>query len=140
MPSRNKKSDEVDDCKDFKYESDDDDAAVDMGGWSQRQSMCNDGDNANEDSGGSDDEEDHYDAEGNDDDDDDDDEEFLLSTSKEMLDNGDEEKGRSKKGMDARRHHPLGWLRETMAVIMKMMTGVVMKFRRKLTQRQRQRA
>ena len=102
VPSRNKKRDEVDGCEDFEYESDDDDAAVDMGGWSQRQSMCNDGDDADGgDGGGGDDEEDHYDAGGNDDDDDDD--EFLSSTSKEMFDNGDEEEGRSKKGMDARK-------------------------------------
>ena len=103
VPSSKKKSDEVDNSEDFEYESDDDHAAVDMGGWSQRQLMCNDGDDANEDGGGGDDEEDHYDAGGNDDDDDDDDDEFLSSTSKEMLDDGDEENGRSKKGMDARK-------------------------------------
>jgi hypothetical protein len=100
-PSRNKKRDEVDGCEDFEYESEDDDAAVDMGGWSQRQSMCNDGDDADggDGGGGRDDDEDHYDAGGNDDDDD----EFLSSTSKEMFDDGDEEEGRSKKGMDARK-------------------------------------
>ena len=96
VPSRKKKrSAEVDDSEEFEYESDPDDEAVDIGGWSNRRTLINEcGDDADEDGG----DDEHTNNGGNEDDDDDDDDEFLSSTSKELLDDEDrvQEKSRSR--------------------------------------------
>ena len=94
VPTRKKKSAEVDDSEDCEYESDPDDEAVDIGGWSKRRTMFDEcSSDADEDGGSGDDE--HKNNRGNDDDNDDDDDEFLSSTSKEILDDDDNVKEKS---------------------------------------------
>ena len=89
--ARKKKRSELDDAEDYEYTSDAKDNAVDIGGWSQKRSMCDDG--ADDDNGG----------DGANGDDDDNDDEFLSSTSKEQ-DNDDFEEMGKKMGGDERHH------------------------------------
>jgi hypothetical protein len=91
--ARKKKRSEPDDAKDYEYTSDAEDNAVDIGGWSQRRSMCDDG--AYVDNGGDG---------ANGDDDDDNEDEFLSSTSMEQNNDNFEETGKKKGGEE--RHHP----------------------------------
>ena len=84
--ARKKKGSEPDDAEDYEYTSDADDNAVDIGGWSKRRSMCDDGmyvDNGGDGAKG--------------DDEDDDEDEFLSSMSNEQ-DNDDFEEAGKKKG------------------------------------------
>ena len=83
--ARKKNRSEPDDAEDYEYTSDAEDNAVDIGGWSQRRSMCDDG--AYVDNGGDG-------ANGDDDDND----EFLSSTSKEQDNDDFEETGKKKGG------------------------------------------
>lgn len=80
--TRPKKRSEPEDDEEYEYTSDAEVHAVDVGGWSQRRSMCDDG--ASVRNGG--------------DDDDDDDDEFLSSTSKEPDNDDFEETGKKKEG------------------------------------------
>jgi hypothetical protein len=81
-----KRSEPEDDDEDYEYTSDAEEHAVDIGGWNQRRSMCDDSAYV------------HNGDDGGDDDDDDDDDEFLSSTSKEQDNNDFEETGRKKEG------------------------------------------
>ena len=80
--TRPKKRSEPEDDEEYEYTSDAEVHAVDVGGWSQRRSMCDDG--ASVRNGG--------------DDDDDNDDEFLSSTSKEPDNDDFEETGKKKEG------------------------------------------
>ena len=128
--SKNKKrSEPEEDDEDYEYTSDAEENAVDIGGWNQRRSMCDD--SAYVCNGG----------DGGNDDDDDDDDEFLSSTSKEQENDDFVETGKKKEGGGARHHL---WrrliLRTTVTRRRRGRRDLLLRFRWKSKRRRRKRA